>query len=296
MTSGAVDLTGRIAGAPISWGVCEVPGWGYQLPVERVLAEMRELGLAATEFGPDGFLPDTPTAKSQVLTAVGLAAVGAFLPAVLHDPAHDPAPGVSRAVEGLVAARASTLVLAAGTGIEGYDARPHLDDRGWSTLLANLDRMASVAAESGLTACLHPHIGTMIETRDEVMRLLDGASVPICLDTGHLLAGGTDPLEIVAQAPDRITHVHLKDVDGSAAARVREGAVGYTEAVQHGMYRPLGQGDVDIAGIVSSLERAGYRGWYVLEQDTVLHDAPPPGGGPLDDVRASLDFLARVRA
>ena len=46
--------------APISWGVCEVPGWGYQLPAERVLREMHEVGLTATEFGPDGFLPPDP--------------------------------------------------------------------------------------------------------------------------------------------------------------------------------------------------------------------------------------------
>jgi inosose dehydratase len=291
-----VDLTGRIAGAPISWGVCEVPGWGHQLPVDRVLQEMRELGLAATEFGPDGFLPDAPQDKQRVLAAAGLQAVGAFVPAVLHEPAHDPAPGVERALAGLVTAGASTLVLAAATGVEGYDSRPELDRDGWSALLGNLDRMAALAAAAGLTACLHPHVGTMVETRDDVLRVLGGAAVPLCLDTGHLLAGGTDPLEVVEQAADRVAHVHLKDVDASAAARVRGGAVSYTEAVQRGMYRPLGDGDVDITGIVQRLERTGYRGWYVLEQDTVLRTDPPPGSGPLDDVRASLEFLGSVRA
>jgi inosose dehydratase len=58
----------KIAGAPISWGVCEVPGWGYQLPPERVLTEMREIGLAATELGPEGFLPTAPEATAEVLT------------------------------------------------------------------------------------------------------------------------------------------------------------------------------------------------------------------------------------
>ena len=71
--------TDRIAGAPISWGVCEVPGWGYQLTPERVLAEMREVGLSATEFGPDGFLPADPQQMAVVLSAHHLTAVGGFV-------------------------------------------------------------------------------------------------------------------------------------------------------------------------------------------------------------------------
>ena len=76
-----------IAGAPISWGVCEVPGWGYQLPPDRVLREMREVGLAATELGPDGFLPGDPGA---LLSRYGLRPVGGFTPLVLHVPGHAP--------------------------------------------------------------------------------------------------------------------------------------------------------------------------------------------------------------
>jgi len=296
MSVQTIDLSGRLAGAPISWGVCEVPGWGYQLSVERVLGEMRELGLTATEFGPDGFLPDAPADKAAVLKDAGLHAVGAFVPAVLHEPAHNPAPGVQRALDGLVAAHASTLVLAAATGVEGYDTRPELNESGWEALLANVDHLARLAADAGLSACLHPHIGTMIETRDEVMRLLDGATIPICLDTGHLLVGGTDPVQLADEAPNRVAHVHLKDVDLKIARQVRSGTLAYTAAVAAGLYRPLGGGDVDIGGIVSSLERAGYRGWYVLEQDTVLAAETPAGAGPLVDVRASLAYLASVRA
>ena len=75
----------KIAGAPISWGVCEVPGWGYQLSVERVLAEMQQVGLAATEFGPDGFLPADPAVMAEVLASRHLTAVGGFTPVVLHE-------------------------------------------------------------------------------------------------------------------------------------------------------------------------------------------------------------------
>jgi inosose dehydratase len=283
-------LLERIAGAPISWGVCEVPGWGYQLPPARVLAEMRGVGLAATEFGPDGFLPADPAEKVRALASYGLSAVGGFVPVVLHDPGHDPEPEVQRALDGFVAAGAGTLVLAAATGLDGYDKRPVLDAAAWATLLSNLDRLAAAAADRGVRATLHPHVGTVVERPDEVDRVLDGSSVPLCLDTGHLLVGGNDPVALAKSAPERIAHTHLKDVDASAAARVRAGELTYTAAVRQGMYRPLGRGDVDIAAIVGELEGAGYRGWYVMEQDTVL-DTEPTGDGPLADVRASVEFL-----
>ena len=280
----------RLATAPISWGVCEVPGWGHQLTPERVLAEMRDLGIAATEFGPEGFLPDEPIAKAALLASYTLQAVGGFVPVVLHDPDHDPLPEVDWALDGFVAAGAGVLVLAAATGLQGYDTRPTLDDTGWKTLLGNLDRLAARAAERGVNATLHPHVGTMIENLAEVQRVLDGSTAPLCLDTGHLLIGGVDPVALTRAAPERIAHTHLKDVDAGLAARVQQGEISYTDAVRDGVYRPLGQGDIDIAAIITTLESAGYTGWYVMEQDTIL-TAEPTGEGPAADVRASIEYL-----
>jgi len=279
----------RVAGAPISWGVCEVPGWGHMLPAERVLAEMAELGLTATELGPDGYLPAD---RAALLARHHLAVAGGFVPVVLHDPAHDPLPALEESLDGWEGA----LVLAAATGTDGYDARPALDADGWRTLLTNLDRIGAAAAGHGVLATLHPHIGTMVEREDEVRRVLDGSRIALCLDTGHLLAGGTDPAALAREVPGRVAHVHLKDVDAAWAARVRSGEVSYTDAVRAGMYRPLGDGDVDVAGIVTTLTANGYEGWYVLEQDTMLDTDPPAGEGPVLDVRRSLEHLRKVAA
>ncbi|MEU3461083.1 TIM barrel protein [Streptomyces sp. NPDC006733] len=289
----SAPISQRVAGAPISWGVCEVPGWGHQLAPDLVLRQMAEIGLAATEFGPEGFLPDAPEDKAKTLASYGLRAVGQFVPVVLHDPDHDPLPEVEAAIAGLVAADARTVVVAAATGAEGYDDRPVLDAAGWSTLLANLDRISRTAAAAGLVAALHPHVGTMVESGEETRRVLDGSGIGLCLDTGHLLIGGGDPVAVAAQRPDRVAHVHLKDVRLDLADQVRAGAMSYTEAVGQGMYVPLGAGDVDIAAIVRLLEAAGYGGWYVLEQDTILRSAPGENGAadPVDDVRASLAHL-----
>ena len=280
----------RIAGAPISWGVCEVPGWGHQLGPERVLSEMRDAGLEAAEIGPDGFLPADPQELAATLASYDLKAVGGFTPVLLHDPDHDPVPDITGTLAAFTAAGAEVLVLAAITGTDGYDSRPDLDDAGWKTLLSNLDRLHDVAAEQGIRAVLHPHVGTMIEQSIEVQRVLDGSSIPLCLDTGHLLIGGTDPLELARAAADRITHTHLKDVDAEFAARVQAGELSYTQAVAQGMYTPLGTGDVDIAGVVRHLVGSGFDGWFTLEQDTILA-GEPDGEGPVADVKTSAAFL-----
>ncbi|KKF01012.1 inosose dehydratase [Mycolicibacterium obuense] len=285
----------KLAGAPISWGVCEVPGWGHQLPPERVLAEMAGSGLTATELGPEGFLPSDTAELVDTLDRFGLRCVGGFVPVVLFDESHDPADDLAGPLDSLVAAGAGVVVLAAATGADGYDARPELSERQWETLLTNLDRLTEVVAERGLKAVLHPHVGTMVENRAEVDRVLAGSRIPLCLDTGHLLIGGTDPLQLARQVPERVQHCHLKDVDAALAARVQAGELTYTEAVAAGMYVPLGQGDVDIAGIVTALQDSGFDGWYVMEQDTIL-TGEPEGEGPLADVRASVAFVTGVVA
>jgi inosose dehydratase len=288
-------MTIKIAGAPISWGVCEVPGWGHQLDRERVLSEMRTAGLTATELGPDGFLPADTGELASLLAAHDLSCVGGFVPVVLHDAEHDPAEDLAGPLASLRAAGAGVVVLAAATGADGYDSRPTLNEREWATLLSNLDRLSRIAEEAGLLAVLHPHVGTMVETRTDVDRVLNGSTIPLCLDTGHLLIGGTDPLELAKAVPHRIKHAHLKDVDAALAARVRAGEMSYTDAVRAGIYTPLGTGDIDIAGIVSVLRDNGFHGWFVMEQDTIL-DAEPTDEGPLRDVRTSVAYLNALTA
>jgi inosose dehydratase len=252
---------------------------------------MRDLGVVATEFGPDGFLPEAPAACSELLAPFGLSALGGFVTLVLHDPALDPLPEARRALDRLVGAGAGVMVVAAVSGREGYDQALELDGAGWATLLANLGSVSELAAAAGVTMALHPHVGTLVEGPDAVRRVLEGSSAALCLDTGHLLIGGTDPLALATEVPRRIVHVHLKDVDAPLAARVRDGSTSYTAAVAAGMYKPLGRGDAGIAGILAALEGAGYGGYYVMEQDTILETEPPVGSGPVGDVRASLEFL-----
>jgi inosose dehydratase len=288
----------RLAGAPITWGVCEVPGWGCQLAAERVLREVADLGLRAVELGPRGFLPDDPREVARTLRRHDLRLAAGFVPAVLHRPEHRAAAlgTVADAARTLAAAGAEILVLAAelGNGAGGYDQSAELSEGEWRALLDGLDQAHGVAGEQGLRVALHPHYGTAVERRAHVDRVLADSDVELCLDTGHLLVGGADPVEVARAADGRISHVHIKDVDAALAARVRAGELGYRDAVARGLYRPLGDGDVDVAGVVGLLRAAGYAGWYVLEQDVVLAEEPAEGQGPARMAARSVNYLNRV--
>lgn len=285
----------KIAGAPISWGVCEVPGWGHQMSPDRVMQEMADLGLRATEFGPVGFLPEDPATKASFLEKHGMRAIGGFYPILLHDKDHDPLPTLLEELKGYVSSKAEVLVLAASTGVEGYDEpRPVLTDQQWQVMFENLERVSKAAREHGVLAVIHPHVGTMVETREDIEKLLTGSVIPFCLDTGHMIIGGTDPVEFSRLHANRIAHSHLKDVNLEVAARVKSGEISYYQGVQSGLYTPLGHGDVDVRSIIKNLLAAGYQGWFALEQDNVVSSEPGSDAGPVVDARTSVEFINSV--
>jgi inosose dehydratase len=283
----------RLAAAPISWGVCEVPGWGLQLPPERVFAEMRQLGIAATELGPQGWLPLDGAAAHAELDRFELRLVGGFVPLVVHEPDLGATrEHAQRAAAQLATAGADVFVAALVADLE-WSAPPAVDDDGWKRAGEHLRRIADLVAADGLELVLHPHVGTIAESAADVERALEHTDVAWCFDTGHLFIGGVDPADFVRAHAGRIGHVHLKDVDARLAAELRSGARSLVEAVQAGLFRPLGEGDAGIGEAVDLLEQSGYERWLVLEQDIAITGSEPPaGGGPALDVRKSIEFLS----
>jgi inosose dehydratase len=301
ITSPASDASmrsARIAAGPISWGVCEVPGWGVQLPPERVLGAMRSLGITATEAGPVGYLGDDAGTVGAVLDAAGLRLVGAFLPVVLHDPAlqAETLESARRTVD-LLAAVGATHLVSAVVVDPGWSPRVPLDDAAWQSVFDGLAQLDELAHAAGLEHVLHPHVGTLVETDDDLWLVLERCGTKICLDTGHLTLGGTDIVEFAATAGRRVGHVHLKDVRADVAARLHTGELDLVEATRNGLFCALGEGDVRVAETIRALESGGYTGWYVLEQDTTLETADvSEGAGPMEDAARSIAFLCRCLA
>jgi inosose dehydratase len=278
------DIDNRLAAAPISWGVCEVPGWGHQLAPERVFGEIASLGIRATELGPIGYLPFEGQAIREALDRHGLGLVGGFVPLVLHEPTLDTAE--AERVAAVLAAAGAEVFNAAVVADAQWSPPLPLDDDAWRRLARNLAEVERRVAQHGLTLALHPHVGTQVETAADVDRMLALTEVGWCLDTGHLRIGGVDPVEFARRHGERVVHVHLKDVDMAVAKR----GLSLVEAVQAGLFRPLGRGDVRLDEVLDGLD--GYGRWLVLEQDTALTgEEPPVGSGPVTDVRASIAYL-----
>jgi len=269
----------KLAAAPISWGVCEVPDWGLQLAPERVLADMRALGVHATEAGPPGFLPADPAEARALLDSRGLCLVGGYVTAVLHESARraDELASVKRQARWLAAGGAEFIVLAPVLAQSGYSGAAEIPDAAWPTLFEGIDRVAEIADSSDLGIAVHPHWGTAIERPRHIERFLKQTAHALCLDTGHIALGGADPLKVARDAGPRVRHVHLKDVDGALGARVRDGSLLYNDAVRAGLFRPLGEGVARISDVLEELRKTGYAGWYVLEQDVMLDREPAPG-------------------
>lgn len=292
------DLLERIAGAPITWGVDESPGWGYLLGRDRVMAEMNASGLSATELGPDGFLPIDPGELREYVAGYDMSVVAGFVPALLYRPdqIESELAYVTRASGQLAATGSKVLVLGPSSHNEGYDTQYDMTEAEWPVFLANLQRLRRVADDAGLQTALHPHWSMAIEDGRDVERLLESSDVGLCVDTGHLYLAGTDPVDVVRMAPDRVLHVHLKDVDATLAEQVRGGEVPFRQAVLDGLFTPLGAGGCDIEGVIRTLEGEGFHGWYVLEQDVSLSAEPAPGEGPMADAVESVAYLRRLAA
>lgn len=284
----------RLAGAPISWGVCEVPGWGAMMAPDRVFSEMASLGLEATELGPlDAYLPFDAAGIREGLDRHGVRLLGGFVPLVLHEPDATAALQEGRRVARTMAAAGAETFVLAMVGDADWSVPEHLDDDAWAVLARNVDALGAVVADEGLVLAVHPHQGTLVERAADVECLLEATTVGWCLDPGHLVIGGHDPVDFVRRHADRIVHVHLKDVDAAVVARLTAGELTLLQAVRQGLFRPLGRGDARIGEILAELDEHGYGGWMVLEQDTaIVGEEPPAGAGPIDDVRASLEFLA----
>lgn len=286
----------RIAGAPITWGVDGSPGWGHLMDRERVLGEMQQIGLSATELGPEGYLPGSAEELGALLDRFELSLVGGFVPAVLHrtELVSENMEYVDRAAATLAGTGAPVMVLGPDSHHPGYDHQIDLTEAEWNTFFTSLDRTMEIASRHGLMTALHPHWGMAVVCQDHVERVLNRSSVELCIDTGHLALADADPVAIAEVSVGRVAHVHLKDLDESLAVRVRSGDLAFRQAVIDGLFLPLGDGGVDIGAFVAALEVQGYEGWYVIEQDMVLDSEPDAGEGPIVAAQRSFSFLERL--
>ncbi len=295
----------KIANAPCSWGVLEFALEGQAAGYARVLDEMRETGYAGTELGDWGFMPTDPALLSAELQRRGLMLLGAFVPVALKDPAAHAA-GIETAVRTArllagVQGNLPFIVLADNNGTvvdrtrSAGRIRPDqgLTVKEWEVFAAGAQAVAeAVKRETGLRTVFHHHCGGYVETPAEIERLMsltDPDLLGLCFDSGHFRFGGGDPLRGLQQFGKRVWHFHFKDCHPGVRAESAEKGWDYFESVQHGVFCELGQGDIPFPALIAELERIGYNGWGVVEQDVL-----PGMGTPLEFARRNREYLKSI--
>lgn len=290
-------MTIKLATGPVTWGV-DFADTPTNPPWQRVLDEIAASGLPAMELGPVGYLPEDPDLVRRLLADRDLLSAGSFIFDDLHDPDARP-----RLLD--LAERVSMLIIASGGTILSLidkpdavrvatagrpDAAPRMDEGRWEAMLDMIGALAAVARRHGVHPVVHPHVGGYIEFEDEIERLVADADIDLCLDTGHLAYARMDPAAMIARHAGRLAHVHFKDIRADVLARVDAEQLTFWQAIEAGIFCPVGDGLVDIAEVLAALDRIGYDGFATIEQDRV-----PGSGEPLDDVRKSVAVIENAR-
>jgi inosose dehydratase len=299
------EMTVRVANAPCNFGI-----YSLEAPVigpDELLSELAAAGYTGIDSGPIGFL-GTGAELVDRLDRHGMHLAGGWVDLRFTDPdgyAEDLA-GLDAALDVFTAVRPDdprfaprpTLALPADPHRfarpgEPIDPALAMPAGAWPGFAERVQQAADRCRDRGLEPVFHYHLGTQVETGDEADRLLELTDISVCLDTGHLRLAGGDPVAAVHRWGERIRQVHIKDAAPEIHARVRASGGDFAAVVAEGGFCAVGQGDVDVAGVLRALGEIGYAGWLVVEQDAPVSDT-----GALRQAygRASGQDVARILA
>lgn len=273
-----------IGTVPILWQYGDGPGAAPAIDPATLLDELVRLGFEGTQLA-DSFPPGPQLRTMLTERGLRLAEVYVALPTTT-DGLLPEAAAIGRERLRLLREGGGEVLCVALDGSperDGWTARatspdaPKLTPQAWHELATFLDALAEQTVEAGARFAFHPHAGTHVETPDEVERLVASTNpetVGLCLDVGHYTVGGGDPVAALQAFGDRVSHVHLKDVDPAVLRQLRDGALdGFDAATRARIFTELGSGSLDLMAILRVLESRGYAGWLMVEQDSSW---PPP--------------------
>lgn len=291
-----------IGNAPLSWGVFEGEA-ASNPPWSRVLDEIVESGYRHVELGPIGFLPEDTDRLGRELAQRQLSLMAGFVYEHMHLPQQRERVFTNTRRVGRILSTLGARYLVVIDRMVPERQRTagraeiaqRLPDAEWADMIETIASVARIASEEfGLRAALHPHCGTHVEFLDEIERALSDlphASVGLCIDTGHSAVAGMQAADLVTHYTNRVEYFHFKDVEGRALQRMHNEGLEFDEALEVGLFCPLGKGIVDFAALRKSLQRTGFMGSATVEQDPDPRVSDYSG---LDAARQSIAFLREV--
>lgn len=290
----------KIGNAPCSWGV-EMPNSPNNPHWETVLDECEKAGFNGIELGPVGFFPEEPERLGEALEKRNLTLTAGVVFRPFHDPNswEDVLDGAHRTFKSLVSHGAKTGVLIDSIATERAltAGRPNearrLEQSDWQSMMKRVETIAKIGTEEyGLNIALHGHAAGFIEYQDEIERTLDAVEekyLSLCIDTGHCLYAGFDPIEFYKQHQDRTSYLHFKDIDPVIKETVIENRINFYDAIAQGLFCNLGKGLCDFKQLFETMKATNFQGWSTIEQE-----CDPLSNNTFQDAFYNKEYLDQV--
>lgn len=290
-------MTIRWGVSPIAWCNDDMRELGGDTTLDELLGDVRDIGFDGVELGNK--FPRDPQELAAIMARYGLEIVGGWYSSNLL--VRDADAEIAALAEHLallehmksnvfILAETSNAVHGDRTGSR-LDSHPVLPPAEWKQFGERLNTVARFINDCGFRFAYHHHLGTIVETKDELERFFDatGDHVGLVLDTGHALYGGIDPTAIVRERPERVQHVHCKDIRRRRFNQFRAGGSSFLNGVLGGMFTAPGDGDFDYAPFMRALADIDYSGWIVIEAEQ-----DPAIANPREYSQLGLDTLKRL--
>ena len=266
--------------APIAWTNDDMPDLGGENTFEQCISEMALAGYTGSEVGNK-----YPADRAVLKKALGLRGLTIcnrwFSSFLLTKSFEEVAAEFERELDFLSFLGANVIGASEqsfsvqGTDKAVFAEKPVMDDAQWDMLCGGLNKLGEIALGRGMKLTFHHHMGTVVQTEEEIDRLMAGTDpklVHLLFDSGHLSFAGIDPVKVLSKHVERVAHVHLKDIRPAIVKQVRDENMSFLQAVRAGAFTVPGDGSVDFKPLFAMLDKAGYEGWFVVEaeQDPVI--------------------------
>ena len=267
---------------PITWSNDDLQNVGADISLQTCLAEASAAGFAGVELGHK--FPRDPDVLRPELEQHSLSLVsGWYSGRLLQRDSDDEIVAMQSHMKLLKAMGSDVLIFAEVTGCIHSDNRMRLSQRPripvdqWPVFCRRLDEVAKACAAEGLKLCFHHHMGTVVQSREDIEIMMQSTSseMHLLLDSGHAQFAGADPVEIANRYAERIAHVHCKDIRVAVLQRMQNKDSSFLQAVLSGVFTVPGDGCIDYDGIFNALRKQDYSGWVVVEAEQDPSVAPP---------------------
>nr|WP_295974569.1 myo-inosose-2 dehydratase [uncultured Bacillus sp.] len=286
--------------APIAWTNDDMPELGKENTFEQCISEMALAGYTGTEIGNK--YPKDPEVLTSYLEPRGLSVASAWFSSFLTTkPFAETKDAFIQHRDFLHAMGTKVIVVSEqGHSIQGqmntpvFTEKPVFTDSEWDLFIKGLEALGELAHEKGMEIVYHHHMGTGVQTTEEIDRLMnhtDPNKVSLLFDTGHLVFSGEDPLAIYKKYKDRIKHIHLKDIRKEKAEWVRKEQISFLEAVKAGTFTVPGDGMIDFKPIIDEILASDYKGWFVVEAEQ-----DPAKANPFLYAKKARDYIKKICA